>query len=112
MEDERQIDLNKEFGHYASEVQCLDPFKDIDAKKIVQERLHELLEQIEPREDEDASSKTVIVNTAAPIPPLEDISYGEPDPLRNMNSLHYKELIRKARDKNIKLQLCYMYEYR
>lgn len=110
MEDKKQTDIDKELGHYVPE--CLNPFNEIDAKKILKERYKQNLEDSEPREFEDVTVKTVTVDTAEPIPLLEDISYTEPDPMCNIQELSDKEHFRSIRNSYIRLQSLYLYEYR
>jgi hypothetical protein len=108
---EEKTEIEKEFAHYVSE--CLNPFEEIDAKKILKERCMQNLESSEPLDgDEDVAIKTVTMDIAKPIPLLEDINYTKPDSTRNTEMLCVKEYYRIRRNEYIRLQSLYSYEFR
>lgn len=111
MEGKKQIDLKKEFGHYATKYKSLNPFNEIDSKKLLKERYRQNLEDAKPLEDEEAV-KTVTVDFFKQLPQLEDIDMTKSDPLCNMPKLSEKEAVRRVRNKFIRLQLLYAQEYR
>lgn len=111
MEGKKHIDLKKEFGHYATKYKSLNPFNEIDSKKLLKERYKLNLEDTKPLEDEEPI-KTVTVDLFKQIPQLEDINLTKSDPLCNMPKLSEKEAVRRVRNKFIRLQLLYAQEYR
>lgn len=111
MEGKKQIDLKKEFGHYATKYKSLNPFNEIDSKKLLKERYKQNLDDSKPLDDE-APTKTVTIDLFKQIPQLEDIDLIKSDPLCNMPKLSEKEAVRRVRNKFIKLQLLYAQEYR
>lgn len=111
MEGSKQIDLKKEFGHYATKYKCLNPFNEIDSKKILKERYKQNLEDGKPLDDVE-TTKTVTVDFFKQIPILEDINLTKSDPLCNTPKLSEKEAVRRVRNKFIRLQLLYAQEYR
>lgn len=111
MEGKKQIDLKKEFGHYATKYKSLNPFNEIDSKKLLKERYKQNLDDSKPLDDE-APTKTVTIDLYKQIPQLEDIDLIKSDPLCNMPKLSEKEAVRRVRNKFIKLQLLYAQEYR
>jgi KAT8 regulatory NSL complex subunit 2 len=111
MEGKKQIDLKKEFGHYATKYKSLNPFNEIDSKKLLKERYKQNLDDSKPLEDEEPT-KTVTVDLFKQIPLLEDIDLTKSDPLCNMPKLSEKEAVRRVRNKFIRLQLLYAQEYR
>lgn len=111
MEGKKQIDLKKEFGHYATKYKSLNPFNEIDSKKLLKERYKQNLDDNKPL-DEEEKLKTVTVELYKQIPLLEDIDLTKSDPLCNMPKLSEKEAVRRVRNKFIRLQLLYAQEYR
>lgn len=111
MEGKKIIDLKKEFGHYATKYKSLNPFNEIDSKKLLRERYKQNLEDSKLLDDEEPT-KTVTVDLFKPIPLLEDIDLTKTDPLCNMPKLSEKEAVRRVRNKFIRLQLLYAQEYR
>jgi len=111
MEGKKQIDLKKEFGHYATKYKILNPFNEIDSKKLLKDRYRLNLEDTKPLDD-DEPTKTVTVDLFKQIPLLEDIDLTKSDPLCNMPKLSEKEAVRRVRNKFIRLQLLYAQEYR
>lgn len=111
MEGKKQIDLKKEFGHYATKYKSLNPFNEIDSKKLLKERYKQNLEDTKPLEDNEPV-KTVTVSLFKQIPSLEDIDLTKTDPLSNMPKLSEKEAVRRVRNKFIRLQLLYAQEFR
>lgn len=111
MEGKKQIDLKKEFGHYATKYKSLNPFNEIDSKKLLKERYKQNLDDAKPLDDEEPT-KTVTVDLFKQIPLLEDIDLIKSDPLRNIPKLSEKEAVRRVRNKFITLQLLYAQEYK
>lgn len=111
MEGKRQIDLKKDFGHYATKYKSLNPFNEIDSKKLLKDRLKQNLEDAKPI-DEEEDSKTVIIDFIKQVPQLEDVELTKSDALCNIPKLSEKEAVRRVRNKFIKLQLLYAQEYR
>lgn len=107
MEGIERADLDKEFDPMPD---CSNPSVGIDEEKILEERCEG--NPVEPREDEDVPSLTVTVDTAEPIPLLEDINYSGPYHFRNMEVRYDNEHIRRVRNMFIKLETLYIYEYR
>lgn len=111
MEGKKQVDLKKEFGHYATKYKCLNPFNEIDSKKLLKERYKPNLDDAKPLDDE-LPTKTVTVDLFKQVPQLEDVELTKSDPLCNVPKLSEKEAVRRVRNKFIRLQLLYAQEYR
>ncbi|XP_050539685.1 KAT8 regulatory NSL complex subunit 2 [Daktulosphaira vitifoliae] len=111
MEGKKQIDFKKDFGHYATKYKSLNPFNEIDSKKLLKDRLKQNLEDAKPI-DEEEESKTVTIDFIKQVPQLEDVELTKSDSLCNIPKLSEKEAVRRVRNKFIKLQLLYAQEYR
>jgi len=112
MEGKKQIDLKKEFGHYATKYKSLNPFNEIDSKKLLKEKYRQNLEDSKPLDDEETAKTVTVGLFKQKIPLVEDIDLTKSDPLCNMPILSEKEAVRRVRNKFIRLQLLYAQEYR
>ncbi|VVC41718.1 Potential DNA-binding domain [Cinara cedri] len=111
MERKMQINLKNEFNHYTPKYKSLNPFNEIDSKKLLEEKHIQNIDDSKPLDDEPPTN-TVTVESDKQIPELEETDLIESDPLSNMPILSEKEAVRRVRDKYVKLQLLYAQEFK